>query len=86
MATEQIVTLMNGATAMGSAAIALIFLRYWRRSRDRLFAAFAIAFGLFAASRIAASLFAAAEFDVLTYGLRCVAFIVILRCNRPEKS
>jgi hypothetical protein len=37
-----------GVLAMASLAPALFFLRYWRSSRDRLFAFFAVAFGLMA--------------------------------------
>ena len=39
-----------GVLAMGSLVPALFFLRYWRSSRDRLFAFFAVAFGLMALS------------------------------------
>jgi hypothetical protein len=75
---NDVTTLLIGATAMGSATIALIFLRYWTRTRDSLFAAFAIAFGCFALSRVAASLLAADDDAVWAYALRCVAFGVIL--------
>lgn len=75
---NDLATLINGATAMGSATIALIFVRYWFRSRDSLFAAFALAFGIFAASRVAASLLAADDHAVWAYALRCAAFGVIL--------
>jgi len=39
---------LNGATAMGSAVAALLFLRFWRESGDRLFLAFSSAFLIFA--------------------------------------
>lgn len=78
MQTEQITMLMIGATAMGSATISLIFWRHWIQTRDRLFAAFAVAFAMFAASRVAASLLAADDFAVWAYALRSVAFGVIL--------
>ena len=43
---------LNGASVVASAAIALFFLRFWRASADRLFAIFALAFGVFAANRL----------------------------------
>ena len=35
---------LSGAVALGFAACALFFLRFWRRTREELFLAFAIAF------------------------------------------
>jgi len=37
---------LSGAVALGFAACALFFLRFWRRTREELFLAFAIAFVL----------------------------------------
>lgn len=37
---------LSGAVALGFAACALFFLRFWHRTREELFLAFAIAFGL----------------------------------------
>jgi hypothetical protein len=39
---------ITGAITMGFAVAALLFARYWRRTRDGLFAAFAVAFVLLA--------------------------------------
>jgi len=39
---------MWGAIAMGCVAIALVFLRHWRSTRERLFIFFALAFLAFA--------------------------------------
>lgn len=39
-------TFLHGAITMGFAVAALLFARYWRRTRDGLFAAFAVAFVL----------------------------------------
>lgn len=38
---------LSGAVALGFFVCCLFFLRFWRRTRDGLFLAFAIAFGLF---------------------------------------
>jgi len=35
---------LSGAVTMGYAVAALFFLRFWKRTRDRLFLAFAMAF------------------------------------------
>ena len=90
MQTETIVIMMQGATAMGCIALAVFFLRFWVRSRDRLFAIFSGAFAVFALNRIMLVLFTSSqEHDLLIYGMRAVAFgllmLAILDKNRqPE--
>ncbi|HEX8155496.1 MAG TPA: DUF5985 family protein, partial [Thermoanaerobaculia bacterium] len=44
--------LVSGALTMGYAVVCLFFLRYWRDTRDRLFAWFAMAFALLAVQRL----------------------------------
>jgi hypothetical protein len=44
---------LAGATAMASLAVALFFLKFWRRTRDALFLLFAAAFAIDAVSRVA---------------------------------
>jgi uncharacterized protein DUF5985 len=44
---------LSGAAAMASLAVALFFLKYWRRTRDTFFLLFAAAFVIDAASRFA---------------------------------
>lgn len=44
--------ILLGAAAMGSAIAATFFLRFWHRTRDRLFAIFALAFLVDAVMRI----------------------------------
>lgn len=78
MQTDEIAALLIGATAMGSATIALFFYRFWTHTHDRLFAAFALAFGIFSASRVAASLLQNEDSAVWAYALRSVAFAIIL--------
>ncbi|MEO5568488.1 MAG: DUF5985 family protein, partial [Gemmatimonadaceae bacterium] len=55
------------------------FLRFWRNTRDPLFAYFAAAFALLAVQRIA-SVIAASWLDNLAwiYALRLVAFVLII--------
>jgi len=70
---------LRGAIAMGFAIAALFFLRYWRESRDRLFAWFALAFFVLALTR---TLLVLAHDDretaVLPYLVRLLAFLIFL--------
>ena len=71
--------LVAGGTVVAAAVIALFFLRYWRQTRDRLFAMFAAGFATFAVSRvILAFLDADDEGRVYVYALRLLAFALIL--------
>ena len=70
---------IQGATMMGSAAIGLFFLRFWRKTGDRLFAAFAMAFGLMAVRRVLQSLFRIASEHVhYFYVIQLLAYTVII--------
>jgi hypothetical protein len=81
------VTFIAGATAALSAVAALFFVRFWARSRDRLFLAFGAAFVVFAANRVALTA-VAAENDVWIYACRLLAFVLIVGAivdkNRPR--
>ena len=70
---------MSGALTLGFIVAALFFLRFWRRTRDRLFLAFAIAFGLLALNQALAQWLGAADERVgYTYLLRVIGFVLIL--------
>ncbi len=69
---------LQGASAICSVAIALFFLRFWRRSHDRLFLAFAIAFLIFAVSRTLLAFLPDDETRTYIYLLRLAAFLAIL--------
>ncbi len=75
---EQSSGFLQGGTALCSLAIALFFLRFWRRSHDRLFLAFAAAFLIFAISRTALAFLADDETRTYIYLLRLAAFLAIL--------
>jgi hypothetical protein len=81
---------LSGAVALGFFVCALFFLRFWRRTRDGLFLAFALAFVLMG---IGQSILALANIPTEERGsiylLRLAAFAVILfaivRKNRESK-
>lgn len=69
---------LQGATMLASLGVALFFVRYWQRTRDRLFLAFALAFTVFAANRVVLSALAEdAEARTYVYLLRALAFLLI---------
>ena len=70
---------LSGAVTLGYAVAALFFLRFWRRTGDRLFVAFAIAFVLLTLNQALAQWLGAADERVgYTYLLRVLGFILIL--------
>jgi Family of unknown function (DUF5985) len=70
---------VSGATMAASLVIAVFFFRYWSQTRDRLFLGFALGFAVFAVSRlILAFLEEDDEGRVFVYGLRLLAFLLIL--------
>jgi hypothetical protein len=82
--------LLAGALVMGFGMAGVFFLRFWRKTRDRLFALFAMAFFIMAGNRMELALTAlrGARGDHL-YWVRLVAFalilIAILDKNRSQK-
>jgi len=73
------VLFLGGMLAMGYLVAATFFLRYWRRTRERLFVIFAVALVILALQRalLAANL-AIIEDQTWYYGLRLLAFVLIL--------
>ena len=70
---------LSGAVTMGFVIAAVFFLRFWRRTRDRFFLAFAVAFALLALNQgLAAWLGNADERVGYTYLLRVLGFVIIL--------
>ena len=70
---------LSGAVTLGFIVAAVFFLRFWRRTADRLFLAFAIAFFLLALNQaIAQWLGAADERAGYAYLLRVIGFVLIL--------
>jgi Family of unknown function (DUF5985) len=70
---------LMGAIAMGFGAAGLFFLRYWRETRDRLFAWFGLAFFVLAANRaMLVVMHEDREASLLPYLVRLLAFLIIL--------
>lgn len=70
---------LSGAVTMGFVIGAVFFLRFWRRTRDRFFVAFAVAFLLLALNQALAQWLGAADERVMyTYLLRVLGFVMIL--------
>jgi hypothetical protein len=83
-----------GALAMGFGVAGLFFLRFWRDTRDRLFAFFALAFFVLAVNRVGTALYPdPADRGDYLYWVRLIAFLVILlaiidknRSRRPPSK
>jgi len=70
---------LSGVITMGFLVAGLFFLRFWRRTRDRLFAAFAAAFWLLAANQgLVAMVHTPREEESWIYLLRLAAFTLII--------
>ena len=82
---------LSGAVAAGFFVCALFFLRFWRRTQDELFLAFALAFALLGVGQsILALANVPTEEKGSLYLIRLTAFAVIifavLRKNRGAKA
>jgi membrane-associated PAP2 superfamily phosphatase len=81
------VLFVAGAMSAGFAMAGLFFLRFWWRTRDRLFAAFAIAFWLMGLNQAAAafSRYEHAE-NSAAYLFRLAAFVLIILAVLSKNS
>ena len=70
---------LSGAVTLAFLLSAVFFLRFWRKTSDRLFLAFAIAFVLFALNQgLAYVLDIYHEPTSFIYALRVIGFVLIL--------
>jgi hypothetical protein len=68
-----------GAGAMACAIAGLLFLRFWRRTQDRFFLLFALAFWVLSLNRVGLALIKpVTEPHNYLYGVRLAAFVLIL--------
>ena len=87
----ELVQTMYGALVMGCFVVGLFFLRYWRATRDRLFAMFALAFWALGVNWLGLALLATTqEARTAFYLVRLVAFLLIIAAivdkNRSTRS
>ena len=76
---SNLVVFLQGVCAATAGAIGLLFLQFWRDTRDRLFGFFAVAFWLMALSWVLLGVFSPTEENrPYVYGLRLVAFVLII--------
>lgn len=66
-----------GAASALAAVAGVFFVRYWRESRDRFFAIWAVAFALMAAQWAVSATTITAELEYEVYLLRLAAFVLI---------
>jgi hypothetical protein len=81
---------LSGAVSFGFLVSALLFLRFWKRTKDELFVAFALAFGLLGVGQAVVALAnVPSEERGSLYLLRLAAFaliiVAILRKNRKSE-
>ena len=69
---------LHGLLVMACAVAGLFFLRFWRKTRDRLFIVFAIAFWLLASNWLCLAWSRMNEPHTLFYVIRLAAFVLIL--------
>jgi hypothetical protein len=72
-------SLMSGAIMMGSWVIGLHFLRFWKKTRERLFLIFALAFFILGVERVVLAIYSAPdEGNATTYLIRLLSFLLII--------
>lgn len=71
---------LSGSVMMASFTVALFFVRYWRKSRDRLFLFFCVAFIIFGLERVLIVLSGDpnSERTATLYLIRFLGFLLIL--------
>ena len=79
-----------GMIVMACAAAGLFFLRFWRKTHDRLFAMFAVAFWVLGVNWLALAFTDRDEVRTWLYTVRLAAFVLILIAiidkNRPRRA
>ena len=80
-----------GASAMACLVIATYFLRFWRETGDRFFAAFSLAFAVFAVNRVVLLIVGEnEEARTYVYLIRLAAFLLIIAAviekNQPQRD
>lgn len=68
---------LQGGTFVASLAVALFFLRFWRMSREPLFAVLSGAFAVFAVNRLLLTVLESEDRRLWVYVTRAVVFALI---------
>lgn len=77
--SESVIVVLQATAATAAMVVTLVFLRFWRRTADMLFAFFAGAFSLLALSwYLLALINPVEEARPYIYGLRLIAFTLII--------
>lgn len=83
---------LSGATMLGCAVASLFFFKFWKKTRDRLFMFFGVAFAILSVERIVLLLMSerSGESNAAIYLMRLSAFALIIISivdkNRQESS
>ena len=77
MNLQEINLMLTGATVLAGCTIALFFWRFWKKTGDRLFVFFSMAFLLLGMEHLFIGLFGN-HVQALFYLIRLVAFLLIL--------
>ena len=79
-----------GAVVLGCVVAGLFFLKFWRKTRDRLFLIYAVAFWILGANWMALAFINQDEVRTWLYAVRLLAFVFILYGiidkNRPARG
>lgn len=76
---EALLDYLAGAITLGYLVVSGFFLRFWRKTGERLFLAFGLAFAFLALNQMASTYFEAGDERTLYgYALRVLGFILIL--------
>ena len=78
MNTEHTIPFLIGMNVTATTIIGLFFFNFWRRTHDRFFMAFAVAFWLLAAHWGSIAVLGRTESAIVVYLLRFFAFAVII--------
>lgn len=85
------IELVHGAILMGYLVGGLFFWRFWRETRDRLFAILAVSFWILAFQRLLVALsYSPLESAAYLYSIRLLAYVLILAAivdkNRKRRA
>lgn len=79
MTDNSVLVTLSGMLVMAYVVIALFFVRFYLRTKDRLHGIFAVSFGILSLQRLILSVAGAwSENSVGLYGLRLIAFVLLI--------